>query len=346
MRLRPLLHERQGAPTRERGSFVHRLVTAVRWLPILALAAASGLAHAQAWPSKPVRIVVPVSPGGTTDLLARVVGQALSQNLGQPFVVDGKPGAAGAIGSLEVARAPADGYTLLVATSSTHAVAPAVSTQLRYNAVEDFTPIALLAESNNLLLVSPTIDAKNVKELLALARQKPGYLNYSSSGTASFGHLTLELFRTQAGVSITHIPYKGTGASISDLMSGAVHMAVDALPTSLPHVKEGRLRGLAVTGPRRSPLAPEIPTIAESGLPGFSVLSWFGLYGPRGMSPQLVRRINDEVNKVLQSPEMVSRFANLGIEPARGSPADFAAMVASDTARWGRLAKEIKLKVD
>lgn len=319
-----------------------------RWpllLSVLALAA-SGLAHAQAWPSKPVRIVVPVSPGGTTDILARAVGQALSQALGQPFVVDGKPGAAGAIGSLEVARAPADGYTLLVATSSTHAVAPALSTQLRYNAVDDFTPIALLAESNNVLLVSPTIDVKDMKDLLALARRKPGYLNYSSSGIGSFGHLTFELFKTQAGVFLTHIPYKGTGASISDLMTGTVHMAVDALPSGLAHVKEGRLRGLAVTGPRRSPLAPEVPTIAESGLPGFSVLSWFGLYGPRGMPPQLVRRINEEVNKVLQSPEIRSRFAGLGIEPARGSPSDFAAMVANDTARWGGLAKEIKLKVD
>ena len=322
-----------------------RMRAAARWLAVLALAA-SGLAHAQAWPVKPVRIVVPVSTGGTTDLLARVVGQALSQALGQPFVVDGKPGAAGAIGSLEVARAPSDGYTLLVATSSTHAVAPAVSTQLRYNPVEDFTPIALLAESNNMLLVSPTLDVKDMKDLLALARRKPGHLNYSSSGIGSFGHLTFELLRTQAGVNLTHVPYKGTGASITDLVTGAVHMAVDALPSALPQVKEGRLRGLAVTGPRRSPLAPDIPTIAEAGLPGFSVLSWFGLYGPRGMPPQLVRRINDEVNKVLQSPDMASRFAALGIEPARGSSADFAAMVAADTARWSQLAKEIKLKLD
>lgn len=319
---------------------------AAGFLVVAAAAAARLDAHAQAWPVKPVRIVVPVSPGGTTDLLARVIGKALEQSLGQTFVVDGKPGAAGAIASQEVARAPADGYTLLVATSTTHAIAPAVFAHLRYNPVDDFTPIALLAEANNLLLVSPTVEAANVQELFALARRKPGWLNYSSSGNGSFGHLTFELLRKQAGISITHIPYKGTGASITDLVSGNVHMAVDAVPSAMPHVKEGRLRALAVTGPRRSPLAPDVPTLAESGLAGFAVLSWFGLYGPRGMPPQLVQRINDEVNKALQSPAAASRFAALGIDPNRLSPAEFAAMVASDTARWARIARDINLKVD
>ena len=321
------------------------IANALRWLPAIALAAA-GLVHAQAWPTKPVRIVVPVSPGGTTDILARLVGQALSQSLGQQFVVDGKPGAAGAIGSIEVARAPADGYTLLLATSSTHAVAPAVTKQMRYNAVDDFTPIAFVAEANNLLLMAPTVEAKDVKELLALARQKPGFLNYVSSGNASFGHLTFELLTSQAGIQMTHVPYKGTAAAITDLATGQVHLAADAIPSALPHVKEGRLKGLAVTGPRRSALAPNIPTIAESGLPGFSVLSWFGLYAPRGLPPQLALRINEEVNKVLNTPDMVARFAGLGIEPGRGSAADFAAMVAADTARWTRLAKEQKIQLD
>ena len=322
------------------------LSKALAWLPTLALATAAGVANAQAWPTKPVRIVVPVSTGGTTDLLARMVGAALSQNLGQQFVVDSKPGASGAIGSVEVARAPADGYTLLLATSSTHAVNPAVSTTLRYNAVDDFTPIALIAEANNLLLVSKSVDAKDMKELFALARQKPGFLNYSSSGIGSFGHLMFEHLGLQSGTTFTHVPYKGTGASITDLISGQVHMAVDALPSGLPHVKEGRLRAFAVTGPRRSPLAPEIPTISEAGVPGFTVLSWFGMYAPKGLPPQLAQRINEEVNKVLQSPEMATRFANLGIEPAKGSAADFAAMVASDTARWKGVATKLKIKVD
>jgi len=303
-------------------------------------------AYAQAWPNKPVRIVVPVSPGGATDLLARVVGQALSQNLGQQFVVDSKPGAAGAIGSLEVARAPADGYTLLLATSSSHSVAPALSKNLRYNPVEDFTPIALIAEANNVILVSPSLQVKDFKELIALAKQKPGYLNYVSSGNGSFGHLTFELLAAQAGVQMTHVPYKGTAAAIADLTSGGVHLAADAIPSALPHVKDGRLLGLAMTGPRRSSLAPNIPTVAEAALPGFSVVSWFGLYAPRGLPPQLAQRINEEVNKVLKSPDMVARFANLGVDAGKGSPADFANMVAADTDRWSRLAKDRKIQLD
>lgn len=316
-----------------------------RCLPLVALAA-SGLAQAQAWPAKPVRIVVPVSPGGTTDILARALAQTLSQNLGQSFFVDSKPGAAGAIGALEVSRAPADGYTLLLATSSSHSVAPAVSKQLRYNPIDDFTPIALVAEANNMVLASPSVEAKDIKELIALARQKPGFLNYASSGQASFGHLTFALFAKQAGIQLTHVPYKGTASAITDLAGGAVHLAADAIPSALPHVKDGRLRGLAVTGSRRSPLAPNIPTVAEAGVPGFSVVSWFGLYAPRGLPAPLTQRINDEVNKVLRSPEMVTRFAGMGIDAAQGSPADFASMVAADTDRWSRLAKELKIQMD
>jgi tripartite-type tricarboxylate transporter receptor subunit TctC len=293
-----------------------------------------------------VRLVVPVSPGGTTDLLARIVGEALQKSTGQSFIVDGKPGAAGAIGSIEVARSPADGYTLLVATSSTHAVAPAMNPSLRYDPVGDFTPIALLAESNNLLLVSPKVEAKNMKELLATIRAQPGKLNYVSSGIGSFAHLVFELMKQDGNLFITHIPYKGTGATIPDLVAGQVHLAVDAIPSALPHVKEGRVKGLAVTGPRRSPLAPDIPTISESGLPRFAVLSWFGLYAPRGLPPELQKRINEEVNKVLNTPDMTARFANLGIEPGRGSAAEFAAMVATDRARWTALVKERNIKAE
>jgi tripartite-type tricarboxylate transporter receptor subunit TctC len=302
--------------------------------------------QAQTWPTKPVRVIVPVAPGGTTDLLARVISQALSQNLGQQFVVDGKPGAAGAIGSLEVARAPADGYTLLLATSSSHSVAPALSKNLRYNPVDDFTPIALIAEANNMVLVSPTLKVKDFKELMTLAKQKPGFLNYVSSGNGSFGHLTFELMASQAGVQMTHVPYKGTAAAIMDLASGGVHLAADALPSSLPQIKEGRLQGIAVTGSRRSPLAPNIPTVAESGLPGFAVVSWFGLYAPKGLPPALALRINEEVNKVLKSPEMVARFAALGVDAGKGSSAEFAAMVAADTERWSKLAKERQIQID
>lgn len=317
----------------------------LRWMSVLTLVT-SGLAHAQTWPAKPVRLVVPVSPGGTTDMLARVVGQALSQNLGQGMVVESKPGAAGSIAALEVARAPADGYTLLVATASTHAVAPALNPNLKYNPVDDFTPIALLAEANNILLVSPTVGVKTLQELLAYAKQKPGALNYSSSGIGSFAHLYFESFASHANIQLTHVPYKGTASSITDLVSGGVHLAADALPSALPHVKEGRLRGVAVTGSRRSALASDIPTVSEAGVPGLSVTSWFGLYAPRNLPPEVAKKINDEVNKVLRSPEIVAKFASMGIEANPGSPSDFASMVAKDTQRWRGVVRDAKIKLD
>lgn len=329
--------------------------TALAWLRSMASAACvlpfvmsptSGFAQPQVWPNKTVRIVVPVAAGGTTDLVARTLADALTKNLGQAFIVDGKPGAAGAIGSMEVARAVADGYTLLLATSSSHSVAPALSKQLRYDPVADFTPIAHVADANNLILASMSSEAKDIKDLLAVARQSPGLLNFASSGKGSFGHLTFALLEKQAGIKLTHVPYKGTAAAIPDMIAGAVHLAADAIPSGLPHVKEGRLRALAVTGSRRSPLVPNIPTAAEAGVPGFSVVSWFGLYAPRGLPPQLTQRINEEVNKVLRAPDMTARFANLGIEPGAGSAAAFAAMVAADTDRWARLATELKIQID
>ncbi|WP_238446876.1 Bug family tripartite tricarboxylate transporter substrate binding protein [Azohydromonas australica] len=318
---------------------------ALHWLPAVAMVTCAS-AQAQSWPAKPVRMVVPVSAGGATDQLARVVAEALTRNLGQQFFVDVKPGAAGAIASIEVAHAPADGYTLLVATSSTHAVAPALSTKLRYNPVDDFTPIGLIAEANNVVLASPALNVKNVQELIALAKQKPGYVNFASSGIGSFGHLTFELLKAQAGISLTHIPYKGTASSYTDMVSGSVHLAADAVTSAIPYVKDGRLRALAVTGPRRASVAPDIPTVAESGVPGFSVVSWFGLYAPRGLPPEQVRRINGELNKVLNSPDVKARFAAWGIDPGQGSATEFAKLVATDTARWHRLATENNIRLD
>jgi tripartite-type tricarboxylate transporter receptor subunit TctC len=300
-------------------------------LSILALAA-SGLAQAQAWPTKTVRIVVPFSVGASTDLLARVLGQAVSQATGQAFVIENKTGASGAIAAAEVARAPADGYTLLLTTSSTHAVAPHLN-KLPYNTVTDFTPIAHLADSDLIMLASPSLGVKNVAELLELARSKPGYVNYTSSGVGTIAHLSFELFCAQTGVVMNHIPYKGTGSAMPDLRSGVVHLSLEGAATGIPQMSDGKVRGLAVTGLRRAALAPNMPTIAET-VPGFSVVPWYGLYGPRGMSPELVHRIHGEFVKVIQSPEMLQRFKSFALEPGRGSPADFAAMVASDSARW------------
>lgn len=320
-----------------------------RLLPVVALAVA-GLAHAQAWPTKPVRIVVPVGAGGTTDLLARLVGQALSQSTGQPFVVDLKPGGAGTIGSLEVARAQADGHTLLVGTTSTHGINPAVTPNIQYNALDDFTPIALLAEANTVMLVSPKLNVRTFKELIELARSKPNTINYTSTGAGTYSHMMSEMLRLQTGMLMTHVPYKGAGQMLPDLMSGIVHLSWDALPSGLPHVKDGKLRGIVVSGPRRSAAAPDLPTLgeamAEMGLPRIAVNSWFGLYAPRGLSPELARRINEEVNKVLNTPDMAVRFAGYGIEPGKGSAADFAALTRSDIERWRRVAREANVKVE
>lgn len=314
------------------------------WLPLLALAFA-GSAHAQAWPTKAVKVIVPISPGGATDVLGRTLAQALNQATGQPFVVENKTGAAGSIGSAEVARAAPDGYTLLIATTSTHSIAPHVSSKLPYNIFDDFTPIALLAEANNVMLMAPTLEYKSLKELLAAAKAKPGSINYSSSGIGSWGHLSFELFAAQAGVQLTHVPYRGTSSSIADISQGTVHLALDAVVSGVPLVKQGRVKGIAVSGPKRSSLAPEIPTIGET-VTGFSVLSWFAVYGPKGMSPELTKRINEEIVKALNTPEMVAKFQGLGIEANRLTPAEFAAYVKEDSARWGKLVKEKNIKLD
>jgi tripartite-type tricarboxylate transporter receptor subunit TctC len=306
----------------------------------------AGTVHAQTWPAKPVRIVVPFSPGGTADFLARVVGEAMQKSTGQPFVIDSKPGAGGAIAAAEVMRAPGDGYTLMLGTSSTHSVAPAVRTNLAYDAINDFTPITLLADANNVLLVSPTLGVKTMAELIALAKQKPGVLNYSSGGIGTQNHLAFELLAARAGVDMKHVPYRGTSASINDLVGGIVQMTWDSLPTGLPHVKAGRVLGLAVSGAKRSPLAPEIPTAGETAK-GFANTTWYGLYGPKGIPADLALRINQEINKVLQRPDMVAKFqTSLGADPANTTPAEFAAVVAAERERWTRLIRERNIKTE
>jgi tripartite-type tricarboxylate transporter receptor subunit TctC len=322
------------------------MVSAVVRAGVTAALLGAGLAQAQSWPVKPVRIVVPFAPGGTADFLARLVGDALQKSTGQPFVIETKTGAGGAIGATEVARAQADGYTLLLATSSTHSVAPAVRKELPYDATNDFTPIALLAESNNLLLVSPSAGAKSLSELIAIAKQKPGVLNYSTGGAGTQNHLAFELLKLEAGIDLTHIPYKGAAASIVDIVSGNVHMTWDSLPTGLPHVKSGRLLGLAVSGAARSPLAPDIPAAGEV-VKGFSNTTWYGVYGPRGMPADLARTVNQEINKVLQSPEVFAKLqSSLGSSPAKTTPAEFAAVAAAERNRWARLMRERGLKLD
>ena len=311
-----------------------------------ALAMGSALAQA-AWPERPVRVVVPFPASGATDLIARVVTQRVAQDLGQQLVVDNKPGAGGTIGSAEVAKAAPDGYTVLFTTSSTHAISPHLMPRLSYDATKDFTPVAHVADAPSVLLVTPSLPVKTVAELIGYAKANPGKLNYATSGNGTIVHLNSAAFSAQAGIDMTHVPYKGTALSIPDLITGQVHVLFDSLPTGMPHVAGGKVRALGVTSEKRSGLAPELPTLAESGLPGFSSVTWFGVYLPAGASPALVDRVHQAFTKAVQSPEVKASLAKLGVDPADvGTPAKFAAMVKTDSARWASVIRQRNIKVE
>lgn len=313
---------------------------------LLALLMASPLAGAQSWPEKPIRMVVPFPAGGATDVVARMIAQEASNELGQQIVIENKSGAGGTIGAGEAARAPADGYTVLLSTSSTHAISPHLFKTLPYDPVASFTPIAHLADAPSIVLVTPSLPAKTVQELIELARQKPDVLNYASSGNGTIPHLTGASFLAQAGVRMTHVPYRGTGPGLNDLIAGNIEVLFDSLPTGLPHVKSGKARALAVTGPERSPLAPDLPTVAESGLPGYSSVTWFGLYGPAGLSDEITNKLNAAFTKSVHQPGIAQRLRDLGIEPAKaGGPKQFADMVSADSERWGRIIKDSNITI-
>lgn len=305
-------------------------------------------AHAQAsWPDRPVRVIVPFPASGATDLVARVVAQRVAADLGQQMVIDNKPGAGGTIGAAEAAKAPPDGYTLLLTTSSTHAISPHLMPRLAYDARKDFTPVAHLADAPSVLLVTNSLPVKTVGELVAYAKANPGKLNYATSGNGTIVHLNSAAFSAQAGIEMTHVPYKGTALAIPDMVSGQVQVLFDSLPTGMPHVKSGRLKALAVTSEKRSALAPELPTVAESGMPGYSSVTWFGLYLPAGASPALVERVNKAFTKALQSPELAASLAKLGVEPAAPStPAQFGAMVQADSNRWAAVIRDRKISIE
>ena len=302
-------------------------------------------ATAQSYPSKPVRLIVPFPAGGATDIFARVLSQKLGDKLGQSVVVENRPGAGGAIGSDLAAKATSDGYTLLLATSSTHAIGPALNAKMPYDAARDFTPIAHVGNAPSIMLVPNSSPAKTLADWLKYARQSPGRLNYASSGNGTIVHLTTELFKAQTSAFIVHIPYRGTALAIPDLVSGKVDLMFDSLPTGLPHVREGRLRALAVTSAKRSALAPDLPTVAEA-IPGFESNSWFGLYGPKGVADDTVVKISAAVNQALADPEVKDRLNKLGIEPVGGTPAQFVKMVSADAAKWKQIITERRITSD
>ncbi|MCZ8294502.1 MAG: tripartite tricarboxylate transporter substrate binding protein [Hylemonella sp.] len=300
---------------------------------------------AQTWPAKPVRLVVPFPAGGATDILSRALSQELAKKLGQSIVVDNKPGAGGTIGALAAAQAPADGYTLLLTTSSTHSIGPAINPRMPYNAEADFTPIVYVASSPQVILVPMSSPAKTLREFIEHARKNPGRLNYASSGNGTISNLSTENFKAQSGTFLVHIPYRGTGLSIADLISGKVDVLFDSVVSGMPHVRDGKLRALAVTSPKRSTLAPELPAVSEL-LPGFESVTWFGVYGPRGLPPEIVARVNQAVNAALAEPELKERFARLGAETTGGTPQAFAAVVKAESVKWKKVITERKITAD
>lgn len=314
-------------------------------LPALLLGAALPLAaQAQAaWPTKPVRIVVTFPPGGAPDTLARVLAEKWG-SLGQPITVDNKPGAGGNIGADIVAKAPGDGHTLVIGTVGTHAINAALYDKMPYNHLRDFTPITFLASTPNLLVVNKTVPAATVKELIELAKKQP--LSFASAGSGTSIHLSGELFNTLAGVKMQHIPYKGRAQAIPDLLGGRVHMMFDNMPSSLPLVKSGELKAIAVTSAQRSPAAPNIPTIAESGLPAFEATSWFALLGSPGIPRDVQMRINAEALKVLAMPDVKEKLAGLGLEINAGTPEALTALMQAETVKWAKVVKESGAKAD
>jgi tripartite-type tricarboxylate transporter receptor subunit TctC len=315
------------------------------WMAAFCLGGAVFSAQAQSYPSKPVRLIVPFPAGGATDLFARSLSQKLGDKLGQSLVVENRPGAGGTLGSDLAAKAVPDGYTLLLATSSTHSIGPNLNPRMPYDAVKDFTPISQVGNAPSIMLVPNSSPAKTVKEWIDYAKKNPGRLNYASSGNGTIVQLTAELFKSQADVFVVHIPYKGTALAIPDLVSGKVDVLFDSLPTGLPHVRDGRLRALGVTTLKATPLAPGVPPIADV-LPGYESNTWFGLFGPKGLPADVVTRVNTAANQVLQDPEVIDKLQRLGIEAVGGAPAQFGAMLAKESAKWKKIISERKITLD
>jgi tripartite-type tricarboxylate transporter receptor subunit TctC len=318
----------------------------LRFLACLVLACASCVASAQGtWPQRPVKMIVPFPAGGPTDVMTRVLSEKLTHAIGQPVVVENKPGAGGTIGADFVAKSAPDGYTLVMATGSTHSVGPYLG-KVPYDPVKDFAPVVYVGYATNILLVSPAIGVSNVRELIALAKKNPGQLNYSTSGIGSVAHLTSEMFAAQAGIKLTHVPYKGTQQSIPDLASGQVALLFDNVVTAKPHVDSKRLKGIAISSLQRSSIVPDIPTIDESGLPGFDSWNWFGIFAPAGTPRAVVERLNAEMNRILADAAVRERFRGLGFEVTGGTPAEFMAVMQSESQRWSKVIREANVKAE
>ncbi len=309
------------------------------------LAALPLAAAAQSFPSKPVRFIVPF-PGGFSDVLARQLGAKMGEALGQPIVVENRPGGSGQIGAHEVVRAPADGHVLFMGHIGTHAINAHIFPKLGYDPDRDFAPVTLLVTVPNLLVVHPSVPAQNVRELIALAKSKPGGLSYASPGSGTSGHLAAELFKSLAGVFIVHIPYKGAAPALQDLMGGQTQMLFDTLAQSYPQAKAGKVRALAVTSLQRHPAAPEIPTMAESGFAGWETGPWFGIFVRTGTPEPVLRRLHAESAKALAAPEIRDKLVAQGANVVGNTPEEFAAFIRAESGRWGKLVRQVGIRAD
>jgi tripartite-type tricarboxylate transporter receptor subunit TctC len=309
-----------------------------------ALAAASHFALAQPYPAKPVRVIVPFAPGGGSDFTARLMAQKLTERFGTSFVVENRPGAGGNLGAETAVRSPADGYTLLLISAS-YTVNPSVY-KLSFDPLNDITPIIRLSGGPYVVAVHPSVPANTLAELVDLARKQPGKLAFGSSGNGSVMHVSTEFFLVTAGIKVLHIPYKGTGPALQDTIGGQVQLIFGAVPTTLPHVRAGRLRALAVTTAKRIGAAPEIPTVAESGYPDYEVINWHGLVAPRGLALEIVQKLNGEISQLLNSDDFKKVLAADGLEPAGGSPAEFAQVLKTEAARWSKVVEQAGIKID
>ena len=324
-----------------------RKLASVTLAATLALAALSpSAAQAQAYPSKPIRLVVPYAPGGATDIISRAVAIELSKTLGQAVNVDNRPGAGANLGSEMVARSAPDGYTLLTSASSLHGITPFLYKKLTYDPNKDLAPVIVLAGFANVLVLNPAVPANSVMEVIALAKAQPGKLTCASSGSGSTIHMSCEMFKHILGLDITHVPYKGSGPAVTDLMGGQVNMMFDNIPSSITHIRSGKLRALATTGMKRSPTLPDLPTILESGVPGYDAGLWYGFVGPARMPPEIVQRLNAEIVAILAQPDTREKLASQGLDARSSTPEEFARIIASDIVRWAAVVQKLGLQAE
>ncbi len=322
-----------------------RRIALIAGLSALACLTAPAASFAQAYPNKTIKLVVPFPAGGATDLVSRVVAQQLGIELGQSVVVENRAGAAGVIGSEAVARSAPDGYTILIATSSTHTIGPILNPKIPYSPTKDFTPIMFLASSPQVVVVPLSSPVKTMPELIEYIKKNPGKLNFGSAGTGGIPHLSTERFLAMTGTKMTHVPYKGTALAMPDLMAGRLDVMFDSISVSLPHIRDGKIRALAVTSPTPSSVAPDIPPLSKF-VPGYESLTWFGVFGPAGMSEPVLNKLNAALNKSLKDPKVLAQLAKLGFDPGGGSSADFAKKMIQESAVWNKVITDGNITIE